>query len=138
LDQNLADVDDLSGFLGLNPPVLETIGILSAVEISTVAPDWGVKGAHAHVGNVELAIRPGANGSLVLKPVFSSTSENAVQSAEKVLRKALQDVTFLQQLHDATGRAIELLKHGNDIERARSGELRLLQHALQQAIDEKP
>lgn len=33
-------------------------------EISAVAPDWGVKGAHIKVDGIELSVRPGKDGDV--------------------------------------------------------------------------
>jgi RHS repeat-associated protein len=100
------------------------------VEISAVAPDWGSKGAHVHVGKTEVALKPGKDGTIVIKPVFSSTKGKKFRKAKKAVEKALKDPQFRKQLHEAAGRAIELLKNGDDMSVARAGELRFLQHAL--------
>jgi len=50
-------------------------------QASVVADDWVVKGCHIHVGTVELALRPDHRGKIVLRPVFSSTPEDAVTEA---------------------------------------------------------
>lgn len=100
--------------------------------ISTVAPDWGQKGAHIKVNGVEIAVRPAGGGNISLKPVFSSTDPAAFRAASKIATEALGDATFRGQLHSAAGRAIDLLRGGNSFERARAGELRHLQHTLTQ------
>lgn len=43
-------------------------------EISAVAPDWGQKGAHIKINDVELAVRPVGPG-IVLPPVLAATWE---------------------------------------------------------------
>jgi hypothetical protein len=37
--------------------------------ISKINVDWVAKGCHIHVGPVELAVRPGENGGIVMKKV---------------------------------------------------------------------
>lgn len=98
--------------------------------ISNVAPDWAQKGAHIHVDGIELAVRPGKPGEVVFRSVFSSQRAGDVAAATNRAESALKNPQFVQNLHDAAGRAIELLKTGSKMDRARAGELRFLQHTL--------
>jgi hypothetical protein len=76
---------------------------------------------------VELAVHPGNNASIVFKPVFSSTSNSAFNSASKVATEALKDIGFRQRLHNAAVRALQNI--GGDTGKA--AELRFLIDALQ-------
>ena len=95
--------------------------------ISAVAPDWATKGAHIHINGVELAVRPGTNGAIVFKPVFSSTSSSAFKTASKVATKALGDIGFRQRLHNAAVRALQSIPADS----GKAAELRFLIAALQ-------
>ena len=105
--------------------------VKSIVKISNVAGDWASKGAHIKIKGVELSVKPGKNGSIVLKSVFSRDNAKNVSNAIKIAEEALNDKAFRQRLHDASGRAIQLLKQGNQLDRSRAGELRFLQKALE-------
>ena len=102
------------------------------VKISKVAVDWAVKGAHVRTSKgVEMAIKPGVGGSIVLKPVFSKYTSKQITAATKEINAAMKSPTFVNTLMRDTERAIEMLKTGTDIERAASGELNFLLKALQ-------
>jgi hypothetical protein len=94
--------------------------------VSKTAPDWGSKGAHIHVGDIELAVRPAADGSVVFRSVFSSQDPAAVNAASRVATEALGDVGFRRILFNATGRALDLIGGSG-----RGAELRFLMHALE-------
>jgi hypothetical protein len=103
-----------------------------SISISKVAPDWATKGAHIHVGGVELAVRPGAEGAVVFKPVFSGTSAIAASRAIAQANAALDDPTFRDQLFRDVVRGRDYL--GSQVSaqaRAKSGELNFLAKALE-------
>jgi RHS repeat-associated protein len=93
--------------------------------ISAVAPDWAQKGAHIHIEGIELAVRPGRDGDIVFKSVFSSQNQKQVESAINIAEQALEDPGFRQRLYNAAGRAVVLMKN-----EARAAELRQLMHSL--------
>lgn len=100
-------------------------------EISAVAPDWGQKGAHIKINDVELAVRPVGPG-IVLPPVFSrdvGTEDTA--GAQRAANDAIHELGFRQRLFNACVRAIQLLRKGSKMDRARSGELRHLLRELE-------
>ncbi|AFZ22679.1 hypothetical protein Cylst_0316 [Cylindrospermum stagnale PCC 7417] len=103
-------------------------------EISAVAPDWGSKGAHIKVGDkgVEIAVRPGQNGSIVLKSVFSKRfKKEYVEEAIKEGNKALEDPQFRKKLYEAGSRALQQLSRSKaEMDRARAVEIRFLMIAL--------
>ena len=78
-----------------------------------------------HVGRIEVAVRPGREGTIVLRPVFSSQG-GAVAAVSKSVATALQDVVFRQRLHNAAVRAISLIPR----DACRAAELRFLIAAL--------
>jgi hypothetical protein len=104
----------------------------TGVVISTIAEDWAQKGAHVKASNgVELALRPGMNGEITLKPVFSSTPVDAANAAIKEVReKIARDPVFRGKLVREVGRGIEYLRTGSPMARSRSGELSFLLKAL--------
>lgn len=105
-------------------------------KISKVAPDWAQKGAHVHFGKIELAIKPGANGSIVIKPVFSSQVNNAKKLASfnrignSFLKLLKSNPKLRQELIQKTTKARDALKVGNKLERSTSGELNFLIKSL--------
>ncbi len=128
-----------------NPDGLAPIGGLGllgyvsgggAFKISKVAPDWGTKGAHVHFGKIELAIRPGANGSIVVKPVFASQVNSATKLKEfnrigkSFLKLLNKNPRLRQELIQKSTQARDALKIGNKFERAKAGELNFLIKAL--------
>jgi hypothetical protein len=103
-------------------------------EISAVAPDWGQKGAHIQVEAIEIAVRP-MGGGIAYRPVFSrdvktEAAQRAFDNAVEVAEEAMDMLGFRQRLYNACVRAIELLRTGNDMARARAAELRFLTHEL--------
>ncbi|HGN9116925.1 TPA: RHS repeat domain-containing protein, partial [Providencia stuartii] len=46
--------------------------------IDVLAEDWWVKGAHAHIDKIEIAIKPGKYGQIIYKPVFSKTNVDTI------------------------------------------------------------
>jgi RHS repeat-associated protein len=111
------------------------LGVLAhnSCRISPVAGDWATKGAHISVDGVELAVRPGAGGTIVFKPVFSSTKAGALRSAIREAENALQnDPQFQQALLRSSRMAVEYLgKSESALARARSGEVQFLVKALE-------
>jgi hypothetical protein len=102
------------------------------VRVSKVAPDWTTKGAHIHVGRVELKVLPGVDGSIIFKPVFSRDSPADVQAATKRAQEALGDAEFRKELYEATRRAREYLGRSEDASSvAKSAELHFLMKALE-------
>jgi peptidoglycan hydrolase-like protein with peptidoglycan-binding domain len=100
-------------------------------EISAVAPDWGQKGAHIKINDIELAVRPAGPG-IVFPPVFSrdvGTEDTA--GAQRAANDAIHELGFRQRLYNACVRAIQLLRKGSQMDRARSGELRHLLRELE-------
>lgn len=106
--------------------------VLHCFKVSKVAPDWSTKGFHVHVDGVELALRPGQNGSVVIKKVFSSTSDSAFASASKKMQQALGDAGVRSQLHRDAVRARDYLRDLGDVQSlAKSGELNFLIKAFE-------
>jgi hypothetical protein len=106
-------------------------------EISPVAPDVVTKGVHIKVGGVELSVRPGQGGTVVFKPVFSSSTAAEVQAAVKQAEIAMQSAKFRAQLHRTAERATDYLR-SSDLPgaAARSGETRFLMKALEKVEEE--
>ena len=130
LVHNNGSCDDIANNatkIGVNQVPITIAAKSSWPRISAVAPDWATKGAHIHINGVELAVRPGNNASIVLKAVFSSTSNSAFKSASKSATKALKDIGFRQRLHNSAVRALQNI--GGDTGKA--AELRFLIAALQ-------
>lgn len=101
------------------------------MRLAKIAPDWVVKGLHLHVGRAEVMVRPGRGGSIVLKPVFSSTTKQERDAAIQQVRSALASPQFRSRLHRVALRGVQYLKHsGLSGAAAKSGELRFLAIAL--------
>lgn len=106
--------------------------VLTCFKVSKVAPDWSTKGFHVHVDGVELAVRPGNGGTIVLKKVFSSTPDSAFNSAAKKMQQAIGDAGVRSRLHRDAVRARDYLKGLGDPQSiAKSGELTFLIKALE-------
>ena len=108
-------------------------------DISPVTNDWAKKGAHILVDiggeNVELAIRPGTGGALILTRVFSGTSAGSIEKAIEKAQPLLQDTRFLVKLlHSVTEAKSLVLHYPADGGVARSGELHFLQAAIKRAL----
>jgi hypothetical protein len=100
-------------------------------QVSKIAPDWATKGFHVHVDGVELALRPGQGGSIVIKPVFSSTPTSAFNAAAGKMHNDLGDLAARQHLYREAMRARDYLRLlGNEQATAKAGELSFLIHAL--------
>jgi hypothetical protein len=85
-----------------------------------------------HVDGVELALRPGNGGTVVIKKVFSSTTDRAFNPAARKMQQALGDIKNRQLLHQkATAMRDYLRTLGTEQATARAGELTFLIHALQ-------
>ena len=97
---------------------------------SIVSSDWAMKGAHATIRGVEMAFKPGPGGKIVIKSVNRVKNAKQLDVARKAAETALNNPVFRKDLYNASGRAIQLLKHGDTLARSRAGELRFLQHAL--------
>jgi hypothetical protein len=106
--------------------------VLNCFKVSKVAPDWSTKGFHVHVDGVEIALRPGQDGSVVLKKVFSSTPDSAFNAASRRMQTALGDASVRARLHRDAVRARDYLKGlGDPRSIAKSGELSFLIKALE-------
>jgi len=77
--------------------------------ISTVSGDWATKGAHIHVGGIELGVRPTIGGGISFRSIFSGQNPRQVAAAARTARRALEDMGFRQRLFNAIGREIENL-----------------------------
>lgn len=100
-------------------------------QVSKIAPDWATKGFHVHVDSVELAIRPAQGGSIVIKPVFSSTTTSAFNTAAGKMQNELGDLAARQHLYREAIRARDYLRSlKSDQAAAKAGELSFLIHAL--------
>ena len=71
---------------------------MQSYRISKLAPDWAWKGFHVHVDGIELALRPGEMGAVVIKPVFSSTRSSAFHTAAAKMQAVLGDPAARQHL----------------------------------------
>lgn len=101
-------------------------------QVSKIAPDWAIKGFHVHVDGVELALRPGQGGSIVIKPVFSSTPTSVFNAVAGKMRNALGDLAARQHLYREAIRARDYLRSlGAEQALAKAGELNFLIHALE-------
>lgn len=100
-------------------------------KVSKIAPDWATKGFHVHVDGVELALRPGQGGLIVLKPVFGSTPTAAFNAAAGKMHNALGDMAARQHIYREAIRARDYLRIlGGGQATAKAGELNFLIHAL--------
>lgn len=103
-------------------------------EISTVAPDWVIKGLHLHVRQIEVRISPDDKGQLSYHKVFDGTPDDEFQAAVKLVVQFLQDAGNRQRLYDALGRAIEFVQGDSTRLRrlalGRGAEFTFLRHAL--------
>ena len=97
--------------------------------------DVATKGVHLKGldGVTEVALRPGSNGSIVFKPVFSSVDPNSktFQTAVQDISTSLENPEFRFKLINQIEGRIQTFGSGNSIERAASGELNFLVKALQ-------
>src|SRR5262249_21698413 len=99
-----------------------------------VADDWAVKGAHVTVNGVELAVRPGAGGSIVFKPVFSGDAARAGQAIQAA-QELLKDPKFLADLLARVVQARSYVLHlPNAGGVGRSAELHFLQAILRRML----
>ncbi|WP_100090594.1 RHS repeat domain-containing protein [Snodgrassella alvi] len=62
-----------NGFTWIDP-----LGLHVSHGIDVLADDWATKGAHAHIDKMEIAIKPGKNGEIIYKPVFSNTNAESI------------------------------------------------------------
>jgi hypothetical protein len=101
-------------------------------QVSKIAPDWATKGFHVHVDGVELALRPGQGGSIVIKPVFNSTPTSAFNAAAGKMQNEMGDLTVRQHLYREAIRARDYLRRlKTEQATAKAGELNFLIHALE-------
>ncbi|MDX1932456.1 MAG: polymorphic toxin-type HINT domain-containing protein [Capsulimonadales bacterium] len=105
-------------------------------KISPVFPDWAVKGAHFTANGIELALRPGRGGAMVLKQVFSKTPAHLVREAIQDARPLLQDKAFLLKMLDRVKEAKSyVLEYPKEGGMGRSAELHFLEVALKRALN---
>ncbi|GEM_PF-1394840 len=104
-------------------------------KISVVADDWITKGAHIHIGKTELAVRPGQNGEIVFKKVFSSTSDADFKSAVEVAQQALQNKDWRNKFIHSVTEARSYMHYAqgkhSDLAKGRAAELNFLLNALE-------
>ena len=103
-------------------------------KISVVTDDWITKGAHIHVGKVELAVRPNHLGSYTFTKVFSTTSDEAFNAAAKHAKRAFENQAWVNKF---TKRVIGARKYAQGYEgklsplaKGRGGEFHFLLKAL--------
>lgn len=103
--------------------------------ISPVDPDWVEKGCHLHVGRVEVALRPDHQRGVVVRKVFSSTTDGDLDVATRVVLNAIEDPAFRNKLIRVVERAMTFCAgvEGEPLPRARGRlrELRMVVIALQ-------
>ena len=100
-------------------------------KIHRVHPDWAVKGAHITVNGIELAVRPGAGGKIVFKPVFARDHPKAVEIAQRMAATLLDDPGFIAPLLDKVRSAKTMvLQFPNEGGVGRSAELHFLEKSL--------
>jgi hypothetical protein len=101
-------------------------------KVSKIAPDWAIKGFHVHIDGVELALRPGYGGSIVIKRFFGSTPAAAFHAAAAKMQNALGDLAARQHLYREAIRARDYLRSlGRQQAADKAGELSFLIHALE-------
>jgi hypothetical protein len=97
--------------------------------IHGVAPDYETKGLHGTFDGVELSIRPGQNGDISYKKVFSSSGDvsSATKSANDYfskssnIKKALHNLEGSKHYYDKLGKGREW----REMERALEKKLKL-------------
>ena len=102
--------------------------------LSPPAPDTASKGVHLRIDGVELAARPGHEGTIVFTPVFSNTKSKSASSAIKQAQDALAgDSRFKKQLLDNARRSLEFLQTNPELpgSRGRQAEIHFLIKALE-------
>jgi len=105
--------------------------IRASLRVSKIAPDYATKGVHIHVDGIELKVLPGAEATVVFRPVFGS-QEAVAGPAIRQAEQALADPAFRMHLHDAATRATEYLRQsGLPGAAAKSGETKFLRIALE-------
>ena len=105
----------------------------TCLRLSPPAPDTASKGVHFTIDGVELAARPGNGGSVVFRPVFSSTSDSAASGAIRQADSALAtDAQIQSRLLANAERSLEFLQGNSNLPGAtgRQTEVNLLISAL--------
>lgn len=92
------------------------VALRRACKISKPFPDWAKKGAHVHFDDIELALKPCDDGSILIESVFSSQNVHHVSSATKKLQILLTDPVFCQELIQKTKATIEMFRTGTSLE----------------------
>ena len=101
-------------------------------KISEFANDWQTKGFHLKIDGVEIAMRPGQNGTIVFKQVFSSTSSRTAQQSINKAYQLLQDPVVRQQFYERAINARDYLaKFGTDAATSKAREINFLIKALE-------
>jgi hypothetical protein len=103
-------------------------------KISVVADDWVVKGAHVHVGGIEVALKPTANGGITFKKVFSSTSDVDFNGAVTIVKQGLANPEWKAKLLHSVEAARDYMPHVegklSGLANGRAAELNFLSKAL--------
>jgi hypothetical protein len=101
-------------------------------KISEFANDWISKGFHIKIDGIELSMKPGNNGSIVFKKVFSSTPSRAAQKAIDKAYALLKDPSVRADFLNTAIKGRDYLKtFGTKAATSKSGELNFLVKALQ-------
>jgi hypothetical protein len=102
-------------------------------KLSPPAPDTAFKGVHFTIDGVELAARPDNGGSVVFRPVFSSTSDSAANAAIRQANNVLAtDTRFQTGLLANAERSLMCLQGNSSLPgaRGRQAEVNFLIKAL--------
>jgi hypothetical protein len=75
--------------------------------ISPICDDWVDKGCHIHINQIELAVRPNHLSEVVFRKVFSSTTDQDLDLANRIATNLLGDPEFRRKLIDSLERAME-------------------------------
>ncbi|RLC18181.1 MAG: hypothetical protein DRI57_08750 [Deltaproteobacteria bacterium] len=112
--------------------IFEILATTVVFKISPLAADWVNKGFHIRIDGVELAMRPGRNGTIVFKPVFSSTPAKVVKDAIRKAEAKLDEAETRRTVHRDAVRARDYLRSmRTERSLARSGELNFLIKAIE-------
>jgi len=74
--------------------------------VSAVSEDWVDKGCHIHIDQIELSVRPDHSGGLILRKVFSSTTDADFDVASRLALGLMAGSSFRQKLRDSIERAM--------------------------------
>ncbi|WP_313303457.1 RHS repeat-associated core domain-containing protein [Diaphorobacter sp.] len=97
----LLGVDNLYLYAPNTTGWTDVLGLVCKVQ--GIHEDNASKGVHINASNgVELMVRPGQNGSIIFKPVFSSSAASKVDEAIKEAQKDLTNPEWRKKLLDTT------------------------------------